>query len=132
MRISILSGVAALALAAALPLVPAKADVCCEVGGVAITHGGGNTNLATGAYSQAQQSVTTVGGSAGPYGHSLTSGGYNSNAAVGAFSQAHQDVLTVGGSAGYGKNLTYGGGNHNAALGFGSQADQQVVTVGGQ
>ena len=133
MRTPIFSGLAALALAAAVPFVPAKADVCCEVGGVSITHGGGNYNLARGPLSYAGQSVTTVGGSAGPYGHSLTSGGYNSNAAVGAFSQAHQDVTTSGGDAGYGgKSWTYGGGNRNAALGYGSTADQQVVTVGGQ
>ena len=74
MRLPILPGVAALALAAALPFAPAKADVCCEVGGVAITHGGGNANLARGPLGYAGQSVTTVGGSAGPYGHSLTSG----------------------------------------------------------
>ena len=135
MRLPILSGVAALALAAALPFAPAKADVCCEVGGVAITHGGGNANLARGPLGYAGQSVATIGGSAYGYGsRAITHGGGNYNLAAGPLSAATQGVTTVGGTA-YGPGAvanTYGGYNRNAAVGYGSQADQQVVTVGGQ
>jgi hypothetical protein len=127
----------------ALALLAAGSASAQQVGGVSITHGGGNHNAAIGFGSYAGQSVATIGGSAGyasPYGypywyggHSVTNGGYNSNVAAGAFSQAHQDVTTIGGSAGYGgKSWTFGGGNHNAALGYGSVAEQQVTTVGGQ
>ena len=94
MRTPIFSGLAALALVAAVPFVPAKADVCCEVGGVSITHGGGNYNLARGPLSYAGQSVATIGGSAG-YGKNLTYGGGNHNAAIGFGSQADQQVVTV-------------------------------------
>ena len=132
MRTPIFSGLAALALVAAVPLVPAKADVCCEVGGVSITHGGGNYNVARGPLSYAGQSVATIGGTAGYGGRVYTQGGYNRNVASGPLSAATQGVTTVGGTA-YGPGSvanTYGGYNRNTASGFGSYAGQSVTTVG--
>ncbi len=81
--------------------------------------------------SNAQQSVTTLGGTSYGRGQSLVGGGFNSNRATGALSQADQQVLTIGG-AGHGRDLVSGGRNRNAATGFGSSASQQVTTVSGQ
>ena len=60
MRSIILAGCAIAALAA-VSSVPVKADQLVS-GGVAITHGGGNVNVAKGKFSEADQAVTTLGG----------------------------------------------------------------------
>ena len=130
---------AALALATALSA-PAFAQTRAD------TFGGGNRNTASGRFSDAQQSVTTIGGQAiggsgfgqgrrGGFGGGAvanTFGGHNTNTASGKFSSAVQDVTTIGGVAqagrggrGFGGGAvanTFGGGNRNTASGFGSSA----------
>jgi hypothetical protein len=140
---------AALALATALSA-PAFAQTRAD------TFGGGNRNTASGRFSNAEQSVTTIGGQAiggGQFGQggrggfgggavANTFGGHNTNTASGRFSSAVQDVTTIGGVAqagrggrGFGGGAvanTFGGGNRNTASGFGSSASQQVTTIGGE
>jgi hypothetical protein len=50
-----------------------------QVGGISITHGGGNMNVAKGPLSEADGR-----------GSSITNGGFNSNVAAGKFSSADQ------------------------------------------
>ena len=108
MRSIILAGCAIAALAA-VSSVPVKADQLVS-GGVAITHGGGNVNVAKGRFSEADQAVTTLGGIASRHGRAITNGGDNRNIALGKNSFAGQDVTTVGGVAsGRGRALTFGG-----------------------
>jgi hypothetical protein len=131
MRSMLLAGFVALAAIAAIA--PAHAQM---TGGISITHGGGNVNVASGKFSEADQSATTLGGVAGRHGvaitnggTSITNGGVNTNIAAGKFSSADQQVVTLGGTAGRkGLNVVDGGANKNAALGFGSSASQQVFT----
>jgi hypothetical protein len=118
MRAALLSGFAMLAVAAAASIAPAHAQTS---GGISITHGSGNVDTARGAFSEADQSATTLGSTARGHGVAITSGGFNTNLAAGAFSSADQQVVTLGGSAGRrGVNVVSGGANRNAALGFGS------------
>jgi hypothetical protein len=49
-------------------------------GGIVITHGGGNVNVAKGTFSEAD-APTTLGGIAGRHGIAITNGGNNRNAA---------------------------------------------------
>jgi hypothetical protein len=158
MRIMKVTGfAAALALATALSA-PAFAQTRAN------TFGGHNTNTASGRFSNAEQSVTTIGGTAigggfgrgGGFGHggrgfgggavANTFGGGNTNTASGRFSNAQQDVTTIGGQAigggrggfnrgGFGGGAvanTFGGGNRNTASGAFSNAQQSVTTIGGQ
>src|SRR5919112_200011 len=64
-------------------------------GGIAITRGGYNDNIARGKLSAADQAVTTLSGVASGHGVAKTYGGYNTNKALGKFSYAGQDVTTV-------------------------------------
>jgi hypothetical protein len=50
--------------------------------------------VATGAFSQADQQVVTLGGVAGRHGLSVVDGGANKNAAIGFGSSASQQVFT--------------------------------------
>src|SRR5580698_2177529 len=115
MRSVLLSGFAVLAAIAATSVSPASAQT---TGGIVITHGGGNLNVAKGRFSEADQSATTLGGIAGRHGVAITNGGNNRNIASGAFSFAGQVTTT-------------GGGNLNLARGFGSTATQSTTTLGG-
>src|ERR1700742_5214110 len=101
MRPVLLSAFAVAAALAAAGFTPASAQT---TGGIAITHGGGNVNVASGRMSQANQSATTLGGMAFGHGRAVTNGGNNMNLASGARSFAGQDTTTVGGTA-------YGRGN---------------------
>ena len=104
MRSILLAGVAAFAALAAVSTNPASAQ---QAGGISITHGGGNVNTSRGAFSEADQSATTLGGSAFGRGRVITNGGNNHNASAGAFSFAGQDTTTVGGTAfGRGRAIT--------------------------
>src|ERR1700686_5010418 len=123
MRSMLLAGFVALTAVAAIA--PAHAQ---STGGISITHGGGNVNTARGAFSQADQSATTLGGIAGRRGVAITNGGQNRNVASGAFSFAGQDTTTIGGTAlGRGRVITNGGQNNNFARGFGSSATQSTL-----
>jgi hypothetical protein len=127
MRSMLLAGFVALTAIAAVA--PAHAQA---TGGIVITHGGGNTNVASGRLSQADQSATTLGGTAGRRGVAITNGGGNRNVASGALSFAGQDTTTIGGTAlGRGRVITNGGQNNNFARGFGSSATQSTLTSGG-
>ena len=65
MRSMLLAGFVAFTAIAATAVSPAHAQT---TGGIVITHGGGNTNVAKGALSEADQSATTLGGTAfGPW-----------------------------------------------------------------
>ena len=111
MRSMLLAGFVALTAIAAIA--PAHAQT---TGGISITHGGGNVNVATGKFSEADQSATTLGGIAGRHGVAITNGGNNRNVASGTFSFAGQNTTTVGGTAlGRGRVITNGGGNLNLA-----------------
>ncbi len=79
MRSMILAGCAIAALAA-VSAAPAKADPLVS-GGISITHGGGNVNVAKGKFSEADQSVATLGGIASGRGVAITNGGDNRNVA---------------------------------------------------
>ena len=128
MRSVLLAGFAALAAIAASSVSPAHAQT---TGGISITHGGGNVNVAKGRFSEADQSATTLGGIAGRHGVAITNGGNNRNIASGPLSFAGQDTTTVGGTAlGRGRVITNGGNNTNLARGFGSTATQSTTTVG--
>src|ERR1700676_148730 len=96
MRSILLSGFAVLAAIAATSVSPASAQ---STGGISITRGGGNVNVARGAFSVADQSATTLGGVAGRHGVAITNGGNNRNFATGPLSFAGQDTTTVGGTA---------------------------------
>ena len=76
MRAALLSGFALFTAIAASALSPVQAQT---TGGIAITHGGGNVNTARGAFSGADQSVTTLGGIASGHGRAITNGGNNRN-----------------------------------------------------
>ena len=128
MRSYLLSGLAAIALLAAAP---AGADPL-QTGGISITRGGGNSNIAKGFGSFAGQSVATVGGTA------LNSGRVSPRAATTATSppaSSAQPCRTSPRSAGPRSARvcanTFGGNNLNVAKGFGSFAGQSVTTVGG-
>ena len=122
MRSMLLAGFVAFTAIAATSISPASAQT---TGGIVITHGGGNINVAKGPLSEADQSATTLGGVAGRHGLALTNGGNNRNFASGPLSFAGQDTTTVGGTAlGRGRVITNGGNNLNAARGFGSAATQ--------
>ena len=97
-RSLLLSGFALLAGFAAFSAAPANADPL-QPGGIAITRGGHNFNVARGAFSGADQAITTLGGVASGHGRAITNGGNNRNTALGKFSFAGQDVTTVGGIA---------------------------------
>jgi hypothetical protein len=77
MRATLLSGIALFAAIAAAAIAPAHAQ---QTGGISITHGGGNVNTARGAFSQADQSVTTLGGIARGRGVAITNGVATANA----------------------------------------------------
>ena len=129
MRSMLLAGFVALAAIAATSISPASAQT---TGGISITHGGGNLNVAKGPLSEADQSATTLGGVAGRHGVAITNGGNNRNFATGPLSFAGQDTTTVGGTAlGRGRVITNGGDNNNLARGFGSTATQSTLTLGG-
>ena len=118
-----------LAAIAASTVAPVHAQT---TGGISITHGGGNVNAAKGALSEADQGVTTLGGTAAGRGVAFTNGGNNRNIASGALSFAGQNVTTLGGTAiGRGRVITNGGSNLNLARGFGSTATQSIATLGG-
>ena len=118
MRSTLLAGFAVLAAVTAFSVAPASAQTS---GGVVITNGGHNTNIAKGKFSEADQAITTLGGTASRHGKSITNGGNNHNTALGKFSFAGQDVTTVGGDAsGRGRVFTNGGRNDNTARGFNS------------
>jgi hypothetical protein len=120
---------AAVVVAAAISVNPASAQ---QVGGISITHGGGNTNFAKGALSESDQSATTLGGLATGRGRVITNGSNNRSASLGALSYAGQDTTTIGGYAsGRGRVYTNGGGNTDLARGFGSSATQSNLTLGG-
>src|SRR5215813_6540636 len=105
MRSMLLAGFVALTAVAAIA--PAHAQT---TGGLSITHGGGNVNVARGAFSEADQSATTLGGIP--------------NLARGFGSTATQSTTTVGGTAfGRGTSITNGGLNTNVAAGKFSSAD---------
>ena len=96
MRATLLSGFALLAVIAASTVAPVHAQT---TGGISITHGGGNVNVAKGALSEADQGVTTLGGIAAGHGVVFTNGGNNRNTAAGALSFAGQNITTLGGTA---------------------------------
>src|SRR5271168_1902077 len=96
MRSMLLAGFVAFTAIAATSISPASAQT---TGGISITHGGGNLNVAKGSLSEADQSATTLGGVAGHHGVAITNGGNNRNFATGKFSFAGQDTTTVGGTA---------------------------------
>src|SRR5271154_7592511 len=109
MRSMLLAGFVAFAAIAASSISPASAQT---TGGIVITHGGGNTNVARGPLSEADQSATTLGGIAGRHGVAITNGGGNRNVASGPLSFAGQDTTTIGGTAlGRGRVITNGGAN---------------------
>jgi hypothetical protein len=129
MRTMLLAGFVAFAAIAASAIGPASAQT---TGGIVITHGGGNVNVAKGPLSQADQSATTLGGIASGHGRAITNGGNSRNIASGPLSYAGQDTTTIGGTAvGRGRVITNGGYNNNMAKGFGSSATQSNLTVGG-
>jgi hypothetical protein len=73
-------------------------------------NGGGNSDVAPGAFSVAGQDTTTIGGTALGRSRVITNGGHNDNFARGFGSNATQSTLTVGGSAfGHGRPVTNGG-----------------------
>src|ERR1700759_3614658 len=118
MRSMLLAGFVALTAIAAIA--PAHAQM---TGGISITHGGGNLNVAKGPLSEADQSATTLGGIAGRHGVAITNGGDNRNFATGKLSFAGQNTTTVGGTVlGRGRVITNGGDNSNFARGFGRPA----------
>ena len=78
MRSMLLAGFVAFAAIAAAAVSPASAQ---STGGIVVTHGGGNTNVAKGFLSQADQSATTLGGTAFGRGKVITNGGQNRNVA---------------------------------------------------
>ena len=130
MRSIFLSGCAAMLALTAIAAAPAMAEPL-HSGGVVITRGGGNVNVAKGKFGEADQAVTTLGGVASGHGRAITNGGNNRNIASGKNSFAGQDVTTVGGFAsGRGRAITSGGNNLNTARGFGSTALQSVTTAG--
>ena len=131
MRSLFLSSCAAVLALTAIAAAPAMADPL-HSGGVVVTRGGGNVNVAKGKFAEADQAITTLGGVASGRGRAITNGGNNRNIASGKFSFAGQDVTTVGGFAsGRGRAITSGGYNTNKARGFGSTALQSVTTEGG-
>src|ERR1041385_4590099 len=84
-KLSLLPGVAALALLAAPMVAPAHAGDA-DAGSLKVTKGGYNVSRTPGAFSQGAQGVTTVGGTALLGSKAKTFGGYNRNVARGDFS----------------------------------------------